>query len=405
MFSTILLKNNQKKKAEDSSESSTDKKSVDTLSTEPASLPSAIPTTTPTSGDATTKENPDSDEVKPTTVNDLDSKPDQEAMDTTTATVTPHNGAAEDSLVTELATAEDSNANKHAASQVKEEEKVSKAEVEEEKMDLDAVKAETLDVKKEEDEEEGEEDEEDEEEEEEEEEEVSEYEEDGGEIEVEEFFVKYKTFSYLHCEWRTRDELFYSDKRVDQKIKRYKLKKAQQQQCAYDLDELNEQGYAQDDDELFNPDYVEVDRILDVYDMDDPAKPGAKLKYFLVKWKTLPYDEASWELEKDIKNAKKIEAFYTFNTLVADVHQRVVAKPRGDKWQQIPATREYKNNMRLREYQLEGINWLTFCWLNARNCILADEMGLGKTVQSVTFLQEVGRFKSNCLVCLFAMDE
>ena len=53
----------------------------------------------------------------------------------------------------------------------------------------------------------------------------SEWEEDGGEIEVEEYYVKYKSFSYLHCEWRTRDELVVSDKRIDQKIKRFKLKK------------------------------------------------------------------------------------------------------------------------------------------------------------------------------------
>jgi chromodomain-helicase-DNA-binding protein 7 len=253
----------------------------------------------------------------------------------------------------------------------------------------DAVKSETEIKPKQEEEEQKEEEEE---EDEEEEEEVSEYEEDGGEIEVEEFFVKYKTFSYLHCEWRTRDELFYSDKRVDQKIKRYKLKKSQTVTYNDWDDGTNEQGYANVDDELFNPDYVEVDRILDVYDMDDPAKPGAKLKYFLVKWKTLQYEESSWELEKDLKNTKKIEAFYKFNTLVPDVHQKVVPKPRGDKWAQIPPHREYKNGMRLREYQLEGINWLTFCWLNSRNCILADEMGLGKTVQSVTFLQEVAHY-------------
>lgn len=55
-------------------------------------------------------------------------------------------------------------------------------------------------------------------------------------------------------------------------------------------------------------------------------------------------------------------------------------------------SRAYKNNNRVREYQLEGINWLTFCWLNGRNCILADEMGLGKTVQSITFLQEVALY-------------
>jgi len=58
--------------------------------------------------------------------------------------------------------------------------------------------------------------------------EASEWEEDGGEIEVEEFYVKYKSFSYLHCEWRTRDELVVSDKRIDQKIKRYRLKKSQE---------------------------------------------------------------------------------------------------------------------------------------------------------------------------------
>eukprot|EP00878_Enallax_costatus_P045790 GHUV01055275.1.p1 GENE.GHUV01055275.1~~GHUV01055275.1.p1 ORF type:complete len:311 (+),score=100.50 GHUV01055275.1:1067-1999(+) len=41
---------------------------------------------------------------------------------------------------------------------------------------------------------------------------------------------------------------------------------------------------------------------------------------------------------------------------------------------------------KLRDYQLEGINWLTRAWIKSRNCILADEMGLGKTVQCVSFL-------------------
>lgn len=49
----------------------------------------------------------------------------------------------------------------------------------------------------------------------------------------------------------------------------------------------------------------------------------------------------------------------------------------------------YRNDNRLREYQVEGVNWLSFCWYNKRNCILADEMGLGKTVQSIAFLLEV----------------
>ena len=47
----------------------------------------------------------------------------------------------------------------------------------------------------------------------------------------------------------------------------------------------------------------------------------------------------------------------------------------------------YKNNNILRPYQLEGLNWLIFCWYHSRNSILADEMGLGKTVQSVVTLE------------------
>lgn len=40
-----------------------------------------------------------------------------------------------------------------------------------------------------------------------------------------------------------------------------------------------------------------------------------------------------------------------------------------------------KNGVVLREYQIEGVNWLIFSWYQRRNCILADEMGLGKTLQ------------------------
>jgi len=46
----------------------------------------------------------------------------------------------------------------------------------------------------------------------------------------------------------------------------------------------------------------------------------------------------------------------------------------------------YLNGNELRSYQLEGLNWLAYCWHQGHGAILADEMGLGKTVQSVTFL-------------------
>ncbi|UYI26594.1 SNF2-like protein [Encephalitozoon cuniculi] len=40
----------------------------------------------------------------------------------------------------------------------------------------------------------------------------------------------------------------------------------------------------------------------------------------------------------------------------------------------------------LRDYQIEGLNWLINMHENSINCILADEMGLGKTLQTIAFL-------------------
>ena len=41
---------------------------------------------------------------------------------------------------------------------------------------------------------------------------------------------------------------------------------------------------------------------------------------------------------------------------------------------------------RMRDYQLEGLNWLLSLHSRNLNGILADEMGLGKTLQSISLL-------------------
>jgi hypothetical protein len=47
----------------------------------------------------------------------------------------------------------------------------------------------------------------------------------------------------------------------------------------------------------------------------------------------------------------------------------------------------YNNNNSLRPYQLEGLNWLMYCWSRKQNSILADEMGY-------FFLTQVGQNRS-----------
>ena len=40
-------------------------------------------------------------------------------------------------------------------------------------------------------------------------------------MEVEEYLVKFKNFSYLHCQWLTEVELLKGDKRVSNKVRSF----------------------------------------------------------------------------------------------------------------------------------------------------------------------------------------
>ncbi|ORX54808.1 hypothetical protein BCR36DRAFT_282567, partial [Piromyces finnis] len=55
----------------------------------------------------------------------------------------------------------------------------------------------------------------------------------------------------------------------------------------------------------------------------------------------------------------------------------------------------YIKNGKLRDYQLQGLNWLISLYNNGINGILADEMGLGKTLQTISFLGFLKFHKNN----------
>lgn len=84
---------------------------------------------------------------------------------------------------------------------------------------------------------------------------------------------------------------------------------------------------------------------------------------------------------------------YTWKLLVQAREQRLLEPVRTPDM----ARRQFKNRAletqpeflkagTLRDYQLDGLNWLIYSWMQDQNCILADEMGLGKTVQCVSLL-------------------
>ncbi|GAV07723.1 hypothetical protein RvY_17530 [Ramazzottius varieornatus] len=202
-------------------------------------------------------------------------------------------------------------------------------------------------------------------------------------IPVEEFYVKFKSYSYLHCDWKTVAELEVIDKRIKQKVQRYKQKKETR------MDYMEEA-----DEEPFDPNYTEVDRILDekVFPhFADNEDVSTMRPYFLCKWVGLPYDECTWEVEEDC-DSTKIAEYRLRQVPPPPAERKRIPRPKARDWKKMEAGMVYKNGNTLRDYQLEGVNWLLFSWYHGQNCILADEMGLGKTVQSTVFLEHVRRY-------------
>ncbi|KAF7726770.1 hypothetical protein EC973_008458 [Apophysomyces ossiformis] len=55
----------------------------------------------------------------------------------------------------------------------------------------------------------------------------------------------------------------------------------------------------------------------------------------------------------------------------------------------------YVTGGKLRDYQIQGLNWMISLYENGINGILADEMGLGKTLQTITFLGYLKHVRGN----------
>ena len=114
----------------------------------------------------------------------------------------------------------------------------------------------------------------------------------------------------------------------------------------------------------------------------------------LVKWGALDYSHATWERWADVKAlAGARRAWGRCASLCA---APPLAAP-SDAERAIETSRAFAplaqaalrlpDDRSLRQYQVEGVNWLLACWHARRSNILADEMGLGKTCQILLCLQ------------------
>lgn len=127
--------------------------------------------------------------------------------------------------------------------------------------------------------------------------------------------------------------------------------------------------------------------------------PRVACQTLLVKWAGLGYSQATWEYYVDVHDEMKVAQYRRVARMPTTTQlqekkyfteeQQRVRKMRQSRWYVESPT--FKTGHTLRDYQIQGINWMIDGYMSNRNGILADEMGLGKTVQCVAFLEHLRR--------------
>ncbi|KAJ3806366.1 SNF2 family N-terminal domain-containing protein [Lentinula aff. lateritia] len=118
--------------------------------------------------------------------------------------------------------------------------------------------------------------------------------------------------------------------------------------------------------------YTAVDEIL-----EGCEEIGAKLQSSIATWTTIPFKGKGKQVDTLPESVE--DGALNLRTLPSLKEHR----PKGYISEQ-PAS--LSDSVKLKDYQLLGLNWLHLLYRSNFSCILADEMGLGKTVQVISFL-------------------
>lgn len=235
---------------------------------------------------------------------------------------------------------------------------------------------------------------------------------------VEMFLVKWKDISYIHSSWEELSRLEQLEgSKIYKKIQKY-----------YNSTQ-NDYICANGENLYFNDNYIEIERILDAkiqkkneissesesetssveIQQQQPFESLSEEIYneimknndfssyniiFYIKWKSLPYKDSTWERIQDLSEPEDVIAKYferkKYNLTKNEKEKHPFNwRPSKDLFKAESVKNEFKNGNELRKYQLEGIQWLVWSWINRRNTILADEMGLGKTIQTIGFINYI----------------
>ncbi|XP_077201932.1 chromodomain-helicase-DNA-binding protein 4 isoform X3 [Paroedura picta] len=223
------------------------------------------------------------------------------------------------------------------------------------------------------------------------------------------FFVKWQGMSYWHCSWVSELQL---ELHCQVMFRNYQRKNDMDEPPAGDFGGEEEKSrkrknkdptFAEMEERFYRygikPEWMMIHRILN-HSVDKKGNV-----HYLIKWRDLPYDQASWENEEAEIQDYDIykQAYWNHRELMRGEEGRPgkkIKKVKLRKLERPPETPTVDPTVKydrqpdyldvtggtLHPYQLEGLNWLRFSWAQGTDTILADEMGLGKTVQTAVFL-------------------
>ncbi|NP_001121770.2 chromodomain-helicase-DNA-binding protein 1 [Danio rerio] len=202
------------------------------------------------------------------------------------------------------------------------------------------------------------------------------------------YLIKWKNWSHIHNTWETEETLKQQNVKGMKKLDNFKKKEQEKKKwlkaaSPEDVEYFNCQQELMDD---LHSQYQLVERIIG----HSNQKSAAGYPDYLCKWQGLPYSECSWEDGALIskKFQKCIDEYMSRNqckTIPSRDCKVLKQRPRFVPMKKQP---HYigGEGLELRDYQLDGLNWMAHSWCKGNSCILADEMGLGKTIQTISFL-------------------